>query len=94
MAVDLADISRCPVAALCSCCGEPGEAMRVMVATTQVGVFCTSVCGFCAELGAVPWLATIEAVGASLGHCVHLGIDADEMARLIEARRGVRDDQR
>lgn len=86
MNVDLDDISRCPVAEVCSCCGEPGE-LSVITFDTAVGVVCATACAFCAALGAVPYLPGIQAVGASLGHCVHLGIDADEMARLIEAPR-------
>jgi hypothetical protein len=83
----LDDTTRCPVDDTCATCGSPTN-LAVATAETAVGVFCVTLCGTCGDDGALPrgrsWPG---AVHASLEHCGHLGIDADQMADLMEKER-------
>jgi hypothetical protein len=109
--MDIADTTRCPIAAACESCGgraapacdmpdgcgaaagqpcEPGcpslaadpngpaGYLAVASADTPVGVICLTLCGSCAEAGALPripsWSAAIRRVHE---HCEHIGRDVD-----------------
>ena len=78
---------RCPPARRCEACGAT-RALEVATYETPVGVFCATVCGQCLSLGMAPpvrsWGQACERVGA---HCQHLGIDLDQMADLLQAKR-------
>lgn len=83
----LDDTARCPEAATCATC-EGTTDLAVATVETTVGVYCTTLCGRCGEAGNMPrppsWTA---AIGLVMAHCDHLGIDADEMAALLEVDR-------
>lgn len=82
--ISLDDTSNCPLNESCVYCGTIQE---LVVATLEspVGVFCMTMCDECGERGRLPGFPVAHAVRASLEHCGHLGIDADEMAALMEA---------
>jgi hypothetical protein len=82
--VDVDDTSNCPTAAVCATCGETDELM-VETVSTPVGVYCLTLCAADIDnetLPAVGWAGAVDLVGA---HCVHLGIDVDQMAAILEA---------
>lgn len=83
MNADLDDTANCPKAAACASCGAT-EDLEVATVGTPVGVLCATVCASCSDGGRAPrpagWGAAIDAVFA---HCIHLGIDADEMSALV-----------
>lgn len=83
---DLDDVSRCPLAKRCAGCGSE-TGLAVATIEVPVGIYCQTLCWLCAEdslpsLGG--WAATVDAVCA---HCVHLGIDVDQMGAAMEAGR-------
>jgi hypothetical protein len=83
----LGPVARCPLAVRCEVCGRGWE-RDVATYQTPVGVFCATVCGPCLDAGKAPpvrsWGGAIERVGA---HCLHLGIDVDQMAALLHLER-------
>lgn len=82
----LDDTSRCPLGPLCLTCSARGSV--IVTVETPVGVFCCTLCGTCSrDGGRLPVLGWAQAVRMSLDHCAHLGIDADGMARLMDASR-------
>lgn len=80
--IDLDDISNCPLAGTCAVCGNT-EDLDVGTLGTPVGVFCITLCPACVEYDQTPRLTPVAAVRASLEHCAHLGIDADQMAEAM-----------
>jgi len=84
--IHLDDTSECPMAAECRCCGGMSE-LDVATLESTVGVFCLTICADCAQQGSVEKIGVVEAVTLVLGHCGHLGIDADQMEALMEAER-------
>lgn len=77
--VDLDDTARCPVDSSCfSCRGVADLAARTV--TSSVGVFCITLCAFCFQEEQLPRFSPASAVRATLEHCGHLGIDADQMS--------------
>jgi hypothetical protein len=88
--IDLGRTDRCPLGAVCESCGGV-EDLAVSTVETPVGVHCVTLCGACYIAGQVPsvagWPATVDAAGA---HCLHLGIDADQMAAAMGAGDEVR----
>jgi hypothetical protein len=83
MAVDLDDVSRCPLAKRCESCGERGD-LELVTIGTPVGVYCFTVCAACVVAARFPkdWVRTAELV---CRHCEHLGVDLDEMAAAADA---------
>lgn len=86
MAVD--DTDRCPLFDHCATCGSTDD-LAVATVETNVGVFCTTLCGCCADAGQTPrppgWAAAMDWVAA---HCEHLNINVDQMAALLADDRG------
>lgn len=91
--VDLDDTRLCPIADRCAVCGQPipdgpGRVLDrglVRTAESQLGVMCLTLCHSCVDAGRpVPGMSVMEVVDAVMAHCEHLGIDADEMAALME----------
>jgi hypothetical protein len=84
----LDDTTRCPVAAACASCGT-GADLAVCTAQTPVGVYCLTLCDRCVDEGRLPRPGSLakayEAVG---GHAVHVGLDVDQMAALLDEERG------
>lgn len=83
MSRDLDDTTGCPTSDACEGCGSTHD-LRVVTVDTVVGVYCLTLCA--AELvRPVPSRTSApQAVHRVMEHCGHLGIDADEMARLID----------
>lgn len=83
----LDETDNCPVAEQCESCGSTLD-LDVATADLPVGVFCVTLCENCAVTQLLPkirnWSIAYDRV---CDHCIHLGIDMDEMARLIEAER-------
>lgn len=82
--INLDDTSNCPVAPACFGCGTD-DGLAVATLQTMVGVVCLTTCPDCAH-GRIN-LGLFAAVEKSLEHCVHLGIDADEMAAAMEVEQ-------
>lgn len=83
---NLNDTSNCPREQACSQChrGETTVQLAVAILQTPVGVFCCTLCEDCEPLtrgGRLSWGQAIDRVGA---HAQHLGIDVDQMARLMD----------
>lgn len=77
--IDLDDTSRCPVDSSCiSCRGATDLAARTV--TSSVGVFCVTLCTACIQWDELPRFSPASAVRATLEHCSHLDIDADQMS--------------
>lgn len=92
MTITLDDITRCPVADQCATCAGTND-LSVATAETPVGVLCLTLCRVCVDDGErLPVMSFPRAIDLSLLHCGHLGIDADEMARLME-QGGEHDDR-
>lgn len=86
-AIDLNDITNCPIGFECaSCLSQFG--LDVAVLETPVGVFCVTLCASCEEAGRLPHLGWASAVDRSLTHCTHLGITADQMAIAMDQEAG------
>jgi hypothetical protein len=78
MAIDLDDVSGCPVARRCESCGQAAE-VDVVTLDTVVGVYCLTVCGTCVAAAEFP--TDLHTTAMLVGrHCQHLGIDLDAMA--------------
>jgi len=85
-AVNLDDITNCPLGHRCESCGTAGNGVTVQTATTPLGVLCLTLCPRCAVSTAAPPLAVGTVVRLVMQHCMHLGIDADQMAAAMEGR--------
>ncbi len=84
-AVDLDDTSRCPLGRRCESCGAERDDLAVCtVALDRLGVACLTMCPRCAGSGVVPPVSVGTAVRLTMQHCLHLGIDADQMAAAME----------
>jgi hypothetical protein len=84
-ALDLDDTSRCPSGHRCECCGREGDDLAVCtVELSRLGLACLTMCGRCAGSGVVPPVSVGTAVRLVAQHCVHLGIDLDQMAAALE----------
>lgn len=83
--IDLDDTSNCPLGATCSCGNT--EELGVVTVGTLVGVFCLTICEACIQFEQdIPGFSAARAIRASLEHCVHLGITADQMAEVMNDR--------
>jgi hypothetical protein len=81
--VDLDDTSNCEPGRRCECCGTTGDITVVTAALGRLGVACLSMCPGCADSTVAPPVAVATAVRLVSQHCVHLGIDLDEMAEVL-----------
>lgn len=83
--IDPDDTEGCPVADECLACGVVGAppGLRVITLTVPVGIVCVTSCLWCQEAANLPLLSWSAAVGRVLGHCGHLGIDADQMEAIM-----------
>jgi hypothetical protein len=84
MTTRLDDVSNCPRATECASCGGDEQLDRA-TGQTPVGVFCLTLCIDCAETERLPVLGWRTAVERAGEHAAHLGIDVDEMGRLMAA---------
>ncbi len=86
--VNLDDTTGCPVGARCETCGAT-QALAVVTADCPAGVYCLTLCLACEQLAppepAGGWPSATRRV---LGHCAHLGLDADQMAAVLRDERG------
>lgn len=82
MSVDLDDTTNCPPAVACEVCGS-AHGLRVVTVETIVGVYCVTLCAADRVRPVANKTSATQAVHRALDHCEHLGIDADEMARLM-----------
>ncbi len=85
----LNDTSNCPLSTNCMTCGSEDDLDVGTFDIGPVGVMCATVCADCVdEAETDPHvfgnLNLVQAVYAAGAHAVHLGIDVDEMARLME----------
>jgi hypothetical protein len=88
MAVNLDDVSGCPLGVRCESCGVEASDLRVCtVELGPLGVACLTMCPRCASSSIPPRVAVSTAVRLVGQHCEHLGIDFDEMAAAMEAER-------
>lgn len=79
--LDLDDVTRCPVAALCEGCGRADTRRQVVTVQTRAGVMCRTLCADCARTDRIPRVHDwAEAVTLINSHCAHLGIDPFQMA--------------
>lgn len=85
---DLDDVSRCPRGHRCESCGDEHAELTVTTAHTPLGVMCVTLCPDCLASGIVPPVAIGTAVRLVGQHCVHLGIDVDQMAAALDAEGG------
>lgn len=82
--VDLDDTHRCPCGIVCQSCGYESAHPTVTTVTTMLGVYCVTVCPRCLSEGNAPAAqAASTVVRLVLSHCLHLGIDADDMADIL-----------
>ena len=88
MAVDLDDISSCPLGVRCESCGVERDDLAVCTAVFgRLGVACLTLCPRCAGSGVVPPVAVSTAVRLVGQHCGHLGSTVDEMGAAVEGDR-------
>lgn len=77
--IDLDDTTNCPEGESCISCRGTLD-LAVATIGSPVGVFCVTLCYACVRWEEMPRFSAVSAVRASLEHCGHLGIDADQMA--------------
>jgi hypothetical protein len=86
--IDLDRTDHCPLGVRCESCGvERDDLAMSTVELDRLGVACLTMCPRCAGSGVVPPVAVGTAVRLVMQHCIHLGIDLDEMAAAMEAGR-------
>lgn len=83
---DLDDTTRCPIAEDCATCGTR-DGLAVGTAHTAVGTVCVTLCGDCADTGALQSIPVYTAMLATLAHCEHTGVDLDEAAAAMAGER-------
>jgi hypothetical protein len=89
-AVNLDDVSRCPLGVRCESCGVERDDLQVCTfELDRIGVACLTMCPRCAGSEVVPPVSVGTAVRLVAQHCEHLGVDLDEMAAILD---GVADD--
>lgn len=82
-AVDLDDVSRCPLGALCESCGEGDDLAVETVRLGSLGVGCLTLCVRCRRSSTAPPVSVGTAARLVVQHAGHLGLTADEMAAAI-----------
>lgn len=92
--IDLDSTAGCPQASACASCGGAEELQEPETLGTPIGVFCITRCVPCVQHEALPHYAIATAVGLILEHCGHLGITADDMARVMDDEAQQRLDER
>lgn len=88
--IDLHDTSNCPLGHRCESCGTAGEKLTVKTATTAVGILCVTLCPTCAASSVAPPVGLLAAVRFVAQHCMHLGVEADQMAAEIDEQDDLR----
>ena len=84
-AVDLDDVSRCPLGHRCEACGAERDDLAVCTAVMgRIGIACLTMCPRCANSGVVPPVSIGTAVRLTMQHCLHLGITVDDMDAILE----------
>jgi hypothetical protein len=78
----LDDTNNCPLADRCEGCGSTHD-LAIVTVETMVGVHCMTICS-ADRIRPLPKRSLVGAVHRALEHCGHLGIDADEMAHLMD----------
>lgn len=81
--IDLDDTSNCPLDSVCGSCRRHAD-LVVTTIKTSIGIFCVTMCGGCIRGNNLPGLSVVSAVRATLEHCGHLNISADQMASAME----------
>lgn len=83
--VNLDDVTGCPMAEGCECCGTPAG-LSVVILDTPIGIYCVTLCSPCTAADrpgpAFGWTDTALRV---CEHSHHLGIDLDQMAGVLDA---------
>ena len=83
--IDLDDTRNCPTMSVCEGCGMDNE-LDLGTVETPLGVACVTVCATCAREPADGWRWNINYAALRVRqHCLHLGVDLDQMAEAIEA---------
>jgi hypothetical protein len=77
--VDLGDLSKCPVAAVCESC-EHRKTLRVTTFATAVGVICLTMCARCLLARAFPPIGHGDAARLVALHSLHCGGGTDTMS--------------
>lgn len=85
--IDLFDTSNCPRGSRCERCGDSTAEHVVATMETPVGVLCLTLCPVCARAGEGPRLKLPTAARLVGDHCMHLGIDVDQMAEQLRGDR-------
>lgn len=86
--VNLDDVSRCPLGLRCESCGaESGDVTVATADLGRLGVACFSLCARCRRSTVPPRIAVGTAMRLVGQHCVHLGIDVDQMAAVLAVVR-------
>jgi len=80
---NLDSTTHCPLAEACDTCGGTDHLAVNTAETPTGGIFCLTLCETCEATNRVRNRSAVEAYGAVADHCEHLGIDLDQMARLI-----------
>ncbi len=80
---DLYAVTECPMGDKCEKCQSQLQ-LNLETVSTQMGIFCLTLCDECCEFERLPKFFPVQVVERVLEHCVHLGIDADRMAALME----------
>ena len=84
MAVNLDDVSGCPLGVRCESCGVERQDLAVSTANLgRLGVACLTLCPRCAGSRVAPPVAVSTAVRLVLQHCDHLDITVDDMAAAL-----------
>jgi hypothetical protein len=87
-AVNLDDVSGCPLGVRCESCGVERDDLAVCtVQLDRLGVACLTMCPRCANSDVIPPVSVGTAVRLTMQHCQHLGITADDMAEVLEEDR-------
>jgi hypothetical protein len=86
--IDLDDTSRCPLGVRCESCGVERDDLRVCnFELDRIGVACLTVCPRCANSDVTPPVSVGTAVRLTMQHCIHLGIDVDQMAAAMQDKQ-------
>ena len=84
-AVNLDDVSRCPLGVRCESCGVERDDLAICtVELGSLGVTCLTLCPRCAGSDVAPPVSVGTASRLVLQHCIHVGITIDEMAAAME----------
>ncbi|MFC5061120.1 hypothetical protein [Actinomycetospora atypica] len=85
--VNLSDVSRCPLAAVCEACGGTEDRALIAVDSEAFGVLCMTVCLDCFDMDPLPDLDWNEAVRRITAHSSHLGVTVDVLYAAVRAEK-------